>query len=101
VVIFTNIGRNFAANVGMEYLTPDQFFLDQPAEEFTRQFDPSKFIVESSSDRSEPLFKNPGICEIALFVGSPGSGKSTFFTRYLKPLGYERINQDLLKTVST
>lgn len=33
-----------------------------------------------------------------LFVGSPGSGKSTFYTKHLKPLEYVRINQDTLKT---
>lgn len=32
--------------------------------------------------------------------GSPGSGKSTFYWTRLKLLGYERINQDNLKTVS-
>lgn len=31
-------------------------------------------------------------------VGSPGAGKSTFFKRYLAPLGYKRVNQDTLKT---
>jgi bifunctional polynucleotide phosphatase/kinase len=36
---------------------------------------------------------------IILFVGSPGSGKSTFYRQKLQPLGYERINQDTLKTV--
>lgn len=30
--------------------------------------------------------------------GSPGSGKSTFYWTKLKRLGYERINQDTLKT---
>lgn len=32
--------------------------------------------------------------------GSPGSGKSTFYWTKLEPLGYERVNQDTLKTVS-
>ena len=30
--------------------------------------------------------------------GSPASGKSTFYWTKLKPLGYERVNQDTLKT---
>lgn len=37
--------------------------------------------------------------DIIIFVGSPGSGKSTFYKRLLQPLGYVRINQDTLKTV--
>jgi hypothetical protein len=36
--------------------------------------------------------------EIVLFVGSPGAGKSTFYRQNLKPLGFERVNQDALKT---
>lgn len=31
-------------------------------------------------------------------MGSPGAGKSTFAKRHLTPLGYERVNQDTLKT---
>lgn len=37
--------------------------------------------------------------ELVIFCGSPGSGKSTYFWNNLEPLGYERINQDILKTV--
>jgi len=33
-----------------------------------------------------------------MFCGSPGAGKSTFFWRYLEPLGYQRVNQDILKS---
>lgn len=31
--------------------------------------------------------------------GSPGAGKSTFYWKQLQPLGYERVNQDILKSV--
>jgi len=34
---------------------------------------------------------------LVIFVGSPGSGKSTFFKTQLEPLGYHRVNQDILK----
>jgi bifunctional polynucleotide phosphatase/kinase len=37
--------------------------------------------------------------DIILFCGSPGAGKSTFYWTQLKPQGYERVNQDILKTV--
>ena len=38
--------------------------------------------------------------DIILLCGSPAAGKSTFYWTHLQPLGYERVNQDLLKTVS-
>ncbi|MBZ6374561.1 MAG: ATP-binding protein [Kocuria palustris] len=37
--------------------------------------------------------------ELVIFCGSPGAGKSTFYWNHLEPLGYERVNQDILKTV--
>jgi bifunctional polynucleotide phosphatase/kinase len=37
--------------------------------------------------------------ELVIFCGSPGAGKSTFYWNHLEPLGYERVNQDTLKTV--
>lgn len=39
--------------------------------------------------------------EIVILCGSPAAGKSTFYWTYLRPLGYERVNQDTLKTVSS
>jgi len=37
---------------------------------------------------------------LIVFVGSPGSGKTTFATRYLSPYRFVHINQDMLKTRS-
>jgi bifunctional polynucleotide phosphatase/kinase len=45
-----------------------------------------------------PIIRPPEIPDVVLFVGSPASGKSTFFREHLAPIGYERINQDTLKT---
>lgn len=44
------------------------------------------------------LFEKTNDRDIVLFCGPPGAGKSTFFWKHLKPLGYERINQDTLKS---
>lgn len=37
--------------------------------------------------------------DLVIFCGSPGAGKSSFYWKFLKPLGYTRVNQDILKTV--
>lgn len=44
-------------------------------------------------------FNKKNKLDLVLFCGSPGAGKSTFYWDHLKPLGYERVNQDILKTV--
>lgn len=48
-----------------------------------------------------PTFSKLHPQELVIFCGSPGAGKSTFYWRYLQPQGYERINQDTLKSVRT
>jgi hypothetical protein len=46
-----------------------------------------------------PPFSRNSPLELVIFCGSPGAGKSTFYWNYLEPLGYERVNQDILKSV--
>ncbi|KAL9604981.1 MAG: hypothetical protein Q9219_000169 [cf. Caloplaca sp. 3 TL-2023] len=47
----------------------------------------------------DPLvIEKKNIVDIILLCGSPGSGKSTYYRKHLQPLGYERVNQDTLKT---
>jgi len=36
--------------------------------------------------------------QLIIFIGAPGTGKSSFFLQHLKPLGYVQANQDALKT---
>lgn len=48
----------------------------------------------------DPVITKTDVLEIVLLVGSPGAGKSSFYWKHLQPLGYGRVNQDILKTVS-
>lgn len=65
--------KNFAKNIGVKSFTPEEFF-----------------------DHIIPTFSKKK--EMVIFVGVPGCGKSTYYNKHLKPLGYKHINQDTLKT---
>ncbi|KUI61961.1 Bifunctional polynucleotide phosphatase/kinase [Cytospora mali] len=99
---FSCSDRNFAHNVGITYLTPEEFFLSEEPREFVRDFDVSTWSFPSETaddgDASTVLFEKKNDKDLVLFCGPPGAGKSTFYWRCLKPFGYERVNQDLLKS---
>ena len=89
--------------MGIKFQTPEEFFLGQEARPFARKFEPQDY-VSAHFENGEPgmaenTFQKTSPVDVVLFCGSPGSGKSTFYWRQLLPLGYERVNQDTLKTV--
>lgn len=87
---------DFSLNVGIEFHTPEEYFLGEGVRPFKSTFDPTPYLDEG---KPAPPFTKLADQEMVLFCGSPGAGKSTFFQTHLGPLGYERINQDILKTV--
>lgn len=93
---FSCSDRNFAHNVGIPYKTPEEFFLGEAPRDFVREFDLTQF--SSTEDDTSVIFEKKNDKDIVLFCGPPGAGKSSFFWKHLKPLGYERVNQDLLKS---
>ncbi|PKS12283.1 hypothetical protein jhhlp_001583 [Lomentospora prolificans] len=95
---FSCSDRDFAHNVGIPFLTPEEYFLGLPPREFRRDFDLEHFPFPEESDDKIPMFSTKNKQDLVIFCGPPGAGKSTFYHRYLKPLGYERVNQDTLKT---
>ncbi|KAM5352783.1 hypothetical protein ACJ41O_005505 [Fusarium nematophilum] len=98
---FSCSDRNFAHNVGIKYQTPEEFFLGDKPRSFARDLDISDYpLPEQGKKSAEPgmVFDKTNDKDIVLFCGPPGAGKSTFYWKYLKPLGYERINQDMLKS---
>lgn len=110
---FSCSDRNFAHNVGLTYKTPEEYFLNEAPRDFVRDFDLAAYPYPSSSgeekkgkkkadaaddEGNDILFEKKNDQELVLFVGPPGAGKSTFYWRCLEPLGYERINQDTLKS---
>ncbi|KAI1088728.1 PNK3P-domain-containing protein [Rostrohypoxylon terebratum] len=96
---FSCSDRNFAHNVGITYKTPEEYFLGEPPREFVRDFDIASYPYPGASTEDKGItFKKTNKQDIVLFCGPPGAGKSTFYRRHLKPLGYERVNQDTLKS---
>ncbi|KND89068.1 Bifunctional polynucleotide phosphatase/kinase, partial [Tolypocladium ophioglossoides CBS 100239] len=97
---FSCSDRNFAHNVGIAYKTPEEFFLGHAPRVFRRDFDLANYPFggEASCSAAQQPFDKKNKRDVVLFCGPPGAGKSTFYWKHLKPLGYERINQDTLKS---
>lgn len=93
---FSCSDRNLAHNIGIKYQTPEEFFLGEEPRDFERDFDLGNFPFAEKED-DDIVLEKPSGKDIVLFVGPPGAGKSTFYWKHLKPLGYERVNQDILK----
>ncbi|KAK8039002.1 polynucleotide kinase 3 phosphatase [Apiospora rasikravindrae] len=93
---FSCSDRNFAHNLEVAYKTPEEFFLGKEPREFLRDFDVAQHPYADDDDGI--IFEKKNDKDVVLFCGPPGAGKSTFFWRHLKPLGYERVNQDTLKS---
>jgi bifunctional polynucleotide phosphatase/kinase len=88
-------------NLRVPFFTPEEFFLgDKPAKFLLGAFNPADYLpatTEQTSLPNSPPFARRGEQEVVVFVGSPASGKSSFFRENLQE-GYARVNQDTLKT---
>lgn len=91
--------RKFAANIGIKFYTPEEFFMGEKSAPFEwLSFDPSSFNAGPSSVQSPSKHYHASQQELVVMVGMPASGKSTFCKRYFEPHGYVVINRDTLKT---
>jgi bifunctional polynucleotide phosphatase/kinase len=81
--------RELAANIGVTFRTPEEYFLGEATESYDHAFEPGRHLpsvetVEPTSNEiqnhtiSAPFTRsNPQ--ELVVFCGSPGAGKSTFY----------------------
>lgn len=87
-------------------MTPEEYFLGEDPRPYVRSFDPMLYMDDTTQESGQgfsgagPVFEKKNALDIVICCGSPGAGKSTFYWDYLQPLGYERVNQDILKSVS-
>jgi len=94
---FSDTDRKFALNIGIQFMTPEEFFMENPPEMPYKLegIDPKKFIKKASKSTYDFV---PRKREIIVMVGPAGSGKSEFVKKYILPKGYVHINQDTCKT---
>jgi len=91
--------RDLAANIGIEFQTPEEFFLGLETEPYSHPFEPKEFLESRLSPNVESMpFTKQNKQELVIFCGSPGAGKSSFYWKVLEKQGYGRVNQDILKT---
>jgi bifunctional polynucleotide phosphatase/kinase len=95
----------FALNCGLRFATPEAFFLgstqtmhSNPLSVADLGFIPLSLPMPGSPviTSKEPVVLESDVREIALLVGPPGTGKSSFAVSNLPR--HARINQDKLKT---
>ncbi|XP_005173439.1 bifunctional polynucleotide phosphatase/kinase isoform X1 [Danio rerio] len=94
---FSCSDRLFALNIGLQFYTPEEYFLGwKPATFSFPEFDPRKL------DSKARLYDPPDASltstkqEIIVAVGFPGAGKSTFFQTHIIPKGYAYVNRDTM-----
>jgi len=94
---FSDSDRKFALNIGIDFLTPEEFYLDNaPDIPYKLEgVDPSALAEQVTKQKI--TFK-PRSNEMIVMVGMPGSGKTEFVTKHILPHGYIHINQDTCKT---
>lgn len=69
--------RDFAANIGLTFQTPEEYFLGEAVVPFTRSFSPSAYLdgrLVSQIDVDPIVFCKSNELDIVLFCGSPGAG---------------------------
>ncbi|CAJ1066155.1 bifunctional polynucleotide phosphatase/kinase [Xyrichtys novacula] len=94
---FSCSDRLFALNIGLQFYTPEEYFLGWKSAPYRLpSFDPRK--VDSSARLYDPPSASltSSKTEVIVAVGFPASGKSTFFHTHIIPKGYVYVNRDTL-----
>jgi bifunctional polynucleotide phosphatase/kinase len=97
---WSSVDHKFAINVGLKFYTPEEFFLNESTiNTFDLGRDPKTLVISNCKNFDiDNLFDNSNNLMV-MAVGSPASGKSTFYHQYLKSMNFVHINRDILKTI--
>ena len=93
--------RKFGTNIGVNFHTPEEFFLgENKCAVFDWRTIDSTQLLSNFEGKDVPNFAELPVDsqELVLMVGRPASGKSSFTRRYFVPAGYVQINRDTLTT---
>jgi bifunctional polynucleotide phosphatase/kinase len=91
--------RKFAANCGLTFYTPEEYFLEEKAAPFEwGSINPLTLCTNISPPKAKEYHTSD--LEMVIMIGPPASGKSTFSEKYFVPHGYERVNRDTLGTAA-
>lgn len=91
---FSDSDRKFALNIGIDFYTPEEFFLNGKKEKYQLV----KFTIPDNIPEIKKFKSHKP--EIILMCGAPGSGKTIYCLRYIVPKKYIYINNDTGKIVS-
>ncbi|MBX9691584.1 MAG: DNA 3'-phosphatase, partial [Cyanobacteria bacterium] len=95
---FSCSDRKFASNCGMQFHTPEEFFLGEAPTTKWNWEGPSPHDLlakyEDKNPKGDDLVSASDKQEMVIFVGMPASGKSTLAKKVFEAAGYVRANND-------
>lgn len=97
---FSDSDYKFAINAEMPFMTPEEFYFGEKQKlPNQKRLKVDEISEEEISSRKQKLVEWAKTKNVIVFVGSPASGKSTFFDTFLSKM-YKRVNTDDLKSLS-
>ena len=102
---WSSVDHKFAVNVGLKFYTPEEFFLnEEPVKCYDLGRNPKSITVKLSVEQvTSPIveehFSGNDSAIMVMAVGSPASGKSTFYRRHFEKRNFVHVNRDTLKTI--
>ncbi|XP_041357024.1 uncharacterized protein F21D5.5-like [Gigantopelta aegis] len=95
---FSCSDRMFAANIGIKFYTPEEYFMSESAAPFKWGSLDAEAYLKIKPVNNKTITYHSESQEIVIMVGPPASGKSSLRKRYFEPQGYVAVNKDTMGT---